>query len=260
MRLVVLLVSVSFAVASEGAAQTPAGPGDAWPHVLTRAVFSAAGDFIRSTEPDLPLEVSFRGDVDLVDFGAIRIPFDFSFDVAFNDQFNPRFADYSFRFAPAVPLGRAELSALYAHTSRHLHDAERPGSISWNSFGGRVAADWGSGRRRWHGRVDASYYPESRRRYVDYEWDVVEAGRVSYRVSPRWAYYGDAALRLVGCDPSVAGRDSVWGGRVEAGLILGYRGGTGEAYVAWDRRIDPVPTSHTVVDFFVVGGRFLISR
>jgi hypothetical protein len=246
--------------AAPAAAQADGPPADAWPTFLTRAVFSAAGDFVHSAERDLPLQVSFRGDVDLVDLRGVRVPFDFAFDVAFNDQFNPRFADYSFRFAPTVPVGGVELSALFAHTSRHLHDALRPGSISWNGFGGRVAARGGGGRWHWAGRLDSSYYPESRRRYVDYQWDIAESSRVAYRLSPRWAYYGDATIRRVECDPTVAGRDSAWGARVEGGLLLGYGGGVGEVYVAWDRRVDPVPTSYTVAHFVIVGGRLVISR
>jgi hypothetical protein len=95
---------------------------------------------------------------------------------------------------------------------------------------------------------------------VDYRSDVLIGNRVSYRVSPRWAYYADAVVREVWCDPSVAGRDSVTSARAEAGLILGYRGGVGEAFIGWDRRVDPLPTDHRVAGFLVFGGRFTVSR
>lgn len=255
-----LVLAALATVAPSAVAQPAPPPPDEWPSVLTRAALSATGEFLNSRQPDMPLSVMFRGDVDLVDFGAMRIPFDFTFAVAFNDHFNPRHADYSFRFTPTVPVGRVDLSALYHHTSRHLHDAERPAPISWDSFGGRAATGGGSGRWLWSSRFEASYYPDSRRRYVDYQWEAVEAGRVSYRVSPRWAYYGDATLREVRCDRGVAGRDRAWGSRIEAGLVLGYRGGIAEVFIGWDRRIDPDPLEHSEASFFVFGGRLVVSR
>lgn len=256
----VLAASVSLVSGSTALAQADDASRDSWPHTLTRASLSAEGEFLRGAVDNMPLGVLFRGDVDLIDFDRVRVPFAFSFDVGFNDRYNPRHADYGFTFAPTARVGRVDVSAVYHHTSRHLHDQDRPGPISWDGFGFRAATAERSGRWRWEGRVESLVYPAGRRRYVDYRWDAVAENRVSYRVSPRWAYYADTVLREVWCDPSVAGRAGATTARVEAGLILGYRGGVGEAFIAWDRRLDPLPTDHDVVGFFVFGGRFIVSR
>ncbi len=259
-RAAVLGAWLSLVAGSPAFAQADHANRDSWPHTLTRASLSAAGGFLRGPVDDMPLGVQFRGDVDLVDFDRVRVPFEFSFDVAFNDRYNPRHADYGFTFAPTTRVRRADLSVVYHHTSRHLHDQERPGPISWDGFGIRAATAAQSGRWRWEGRAESLVYPEGRRRYVDYRWDAKTENRVIDRVSPRWAYYADGTLREVWCDPSVAGRAGATAARVEAGLVLGYRGGVGEAFIGWDRQIDPLPTDHRVVNFFVFGGRFTVSR
>jgi hypothetical protein len=251
---------LSLAAGSPALAQADNGGRDSWPHTLTRASLSATGEFLHGPVDDMPLGVQFGGDVDLVDFERVRVPFAFSFDVAFNDRYNPRHADYGFTFAPTTRVGRADLSVVYHHTSRHLHDQERPGPISWDGFGLRAATAAQSGRWQWRGRVESLAYPASRRRYVDYGWDLATANRVSYRVSPRWAYYADTVLREIWCDPAVAGRAGVTAARVEVGLTLGYRGGVGEAFIGWDRRVDPLPTDHRVIGFLIFGGRFTVSR
>jgi hypothetical protein len=247
------------AASSLRAQDSTQGPA-AWPHVITRSAFGASSELIGSREPDMPLFVTFTGDVDMLDVAALRVPFDVTFLAGFNDRYNPRQVDYSFSFAPALRLGGAELSARYHHTSRHLHDAPRPGPVSWNLVGASLAGARSSRRLRWSGRADASYYPVGWRRYVDYKWETGARGSVTYEVSARWAYYGDVGVRVLQCDASVAGRDRVIGGRSEVGISLGYQGGRGAVFAAFDRRIDVGVLSHDVENIGLVGIRFLVAR
>jgi hypothetical protein len=237
----------------------PGGP-PAWPKVFSRAAFSGAGDFLKGAEPQRPLDITLRGDVDLVDAGKVRIPFDFTFAAAFDDRLYPQHVDYSFDFAPAVRVRAAEIAVLYHHTSRHPHDALRPQPVAWNQAGVRLTS--AARRHRWQlrGTADTTWYLDWSRGYVDYKWDLVGAGRASYDLSRRTAYYVDGMVRILRCHPEIAGRSGAVGARMEGGVNLGFGAGRVDAFAGWDRRIDPTPFARRVADFFVFGARIPVSR
>jgi hypothetical protein len=256
----VLLLALLLVAAASAEAQDSGDAPAVWPKVFTRGALGASGEFLSAREPNMPLWVSFRGDVDAVDVDVVRVPFDFAFLAAFNDHYNPRQVDYSFGFAPTLRVSGADVSLRYHHTSRHLHDAPRPAPVSWNLVGVALAGARGSDRLHWSGQIEASYYPPAWRRYVDYVWEAGGGARASYDVSRRWAYYADLTVRVLRCDPLVAGRSSVVGGRAEAGILLGYEAGRGAVFVAFDRRIDVGALSHDVQNIGLFGVHFVVAR
>ena len=255
-RVIVLALTVGVSML---ATETPAIAQDhpaVWPKVLTRGDVEGTGDFLKGSEPNRPLDVRFRAGADLLEAGPFRLPFDFNFDVAFDNRKYPQFADYSLAFTPEVIVGGFAVGLVARHTSRHMHDVLSVQAVAWNSLGARLAGSTTSGRWRLRATVSASKYLESIRSYVDYDWDVVGAGRATYDVSPRTAYYVDGTVRLLQCDLAVAGRDGEVGARIETGANLAFGFGRIDAYVTWDRRIDPAPYARRVADFLAVGLRF----
>jgi hypothetical protein len=243
-----MLTSVAAAIAQDHPA--------VWPKVLTRADVEGMGEFFRGSEPNRPFDVRFRAGADLLEAGSFRLPFDFNFDVAFDNRKYPQFADYSFAFSPEVIVGDVAVGLVAHHTSRHMHDVLSLQAVAWNSLGARVAGSKDIGRWRLRATVSASKYLESIRSYVDYNWDVVAAGRATYDASPRTAYYVDGTVRLLHCDPAVAGREGAVGTRIETGANLAFGFGRVDAYVTWDRRIDPAPFARRVAHYLAVGLRF----
>ncbi len=252
LALVVSALTLPVPVRAQNVTPSP----ESWPRVLTAGRFAGTGDFIRSAEPNRPFDVTLHGGVELLDLGTVHVPFDFAFDAAFDDRKYPQFVDYGFTFAPAVAVGAADLGLLVHHTSRHLHDMSGGSGVAWNTLGARAAGAAATGAWRLRGTVEASRYLRWSRGFVDYSWDVVGTGRASHDMSPRTAYYLNGMVRILRCDPEVAGRDWVVGARTEGGVNLGFGFGRTDFFVAWDRRIDPTPYSRSVVDFFVFGARF----
>ena len=243
-----------------GPAVAQDAPAAAWPTLFPRGVLNAEGNFLKGSEPNRPFDVTLSGALDLVDVREVHVPFGFVVAAAFDDRRYPQHVDYSYEFAPAVRVGPVEIAALLFHTSRHLHDVSSSGPVSWNRLGLRLAHAAVGGR--WHLRwnVDGTTYLAWPGHYVDYRWDVSGTGRATYGASNRTAPYVDGTWEVLRCQPQVAGRKWAVGARVEAGLALAFGTGRVDAFVAWDRRIDPTPYSRQTRAFFAFGARLRIGR
>jgi len=257
--IIALAAGAMAAVAPAWAQVEPSAPA-VWPKILTRGLFSANGEFVKSDTPNRPADALVHVALDVLDLGAVRIPFDFTFAAAFNNRRYPVFVDYSYLIGPAVRLGGIDVTAFLHHTSRHVHDVVRPEPVSWNQVGLSASGTVVSGRLGLRWAASTTWYPPYARRYVDYSWDVAGAVRAIYTISPRSAYYAGGVVRVLRCMPEIAGRDGALGTRIETGMNLAFGFGRVDVFAGFDRRIDPATFSRTVQNYYVAGVRFMIAR
>jgi hypothetical protein len=214
-----------------------------------------SASYVASPDPRFNWIFEFGGDMDVVEWDGGRAVFHALYEAVAGEQFR-RFdvnqGNYLLEGSVSQRIGRAELSVVWHHISRHLSDRTKRFPIDWNMIAGRVATDWRRGRTlvAWQADVRASVLTS----FVDYTWEIENTVRFRTPLHGRTAAFGLVRGRVVGVDGS-RGRGTQGEGRVEAGVRLNGTGAAAELFAALERRLDPYQVEFGVGRWFLAGFR-----
>ena len=133
--------------------------------------------------------------------------------------FDPYQSNYLLEASGSYFIGTTEVAGVLSHISRHLGDRPKRLAVAENSLGPRVMHRFGTESAVWFD-VRADVRKVIARAYDDYTW-IEELELVARRqVNPHAAVYLRGYGQLIQVDPTLAGRTTQKGGRVEAGVKL----------------------------------------
>jgi hypothetical protein len=210
-------------------------------------------------DPRFVWDAKWAAELDLVDYGTGRLIFAAEYQAILGEEFrifDPNQGNYMLEGSGSVRLGRAEVSAVLHHVSRHLSDRPKRFPIDWNMIGGRVLTSLERGRTQLRARADVRTVIQHT--YVDYEWELDTEAAARVRVRPRVAMVALGQLRVLGVNES-RGRGTQYGARGEGGVRLDGSAAALELFVAAERRIDPYQLEFSTATWFSAGFR-LTSR
>lgn len=249
------------AVAAVAHAQMPPSPPASAtapaPGIVTRTAVGVGLAHLTAGDARFNYAARFKADLDLVDFGWGRVNLVGDYEAMFGTErriFDLNHENYSAGISLSYRAKAAELFAVIHHVSRHLTDRENDRAVAWNSIG--VAAERSIARGETHlrGRVDVGkVFQHTFNDYAWAAWLTVEARRAAAR---RVEIYGKGQGGLMGVDDrALVPRGRQCGARLEAGArLIGAKGGV-DLYLAYERRIDGYPLSHTRARWVEVGFR-----
>lgn len=226
---------------------------------LSRFDFWVAMEHLSHDDPRFVWDAKWAAELDLVDYGTGRLIFAAEYQAILGEEFrifDPNQGNYMLEGSGSVRLGRAEVSAVLHHVSRHLSDRPKRFPIDWNMIGGRVLTSLERGRTQLRARADVRTVIQHT--YVDYEWELDTEAAARVRVRPRVAMVALGQLRVLGVNES-RGRGTQYGARGEGGVRLDGSAAALELFVAAERRIDPYQLEFSTATWFSAGFR-LTSR
>ncbi len=225
---------------------------------LTGYRFHLSADSIRTDDPRFRWDAYFGGDIDVVDYRYGRINFLADYEVVLGNQFrhfDPNQGNYYLDLSASWRFKLGEVQGLFQHVSRHLGDRANEQSVAWNDAGVRITTTYASGPTTATVNVRAAKIVQHA--FVDYRARAGMGGDVQYRVNRRFAVVGRADLDVMMVDGSVAGRGTQVGGRTEAAVRVYGTGAGVEAFLGFERRIDPYPLERATRSWMVLGFRFV---
>ena len=205
-------------------------------------------------------DLDMLADLDLFDLGFLRGNMLGNFETIIGNEkrsVDPNQANYTVDLTAFIRLPRGELGTTIHHVSRHLIDRATDDSVSWNMVGvsygdrfslGRFALEAGA---RGMGTVE--------RAGVDYDGQFEGYVKMARPVGHGLAIIASAEGVVVPVEREIQGRDTMRGGRVEAGLRLLTRGSSVDVYVAWEQRIDAEVSAPGTIRWTQVGFRLATS-
>lgn len=178
-------------------------------------------------------------DLDAVDFGVVRANIFANIETTVGSErrgVDPNQTGYTLDATVFLRLPRGELASTFHHVSRHRSDRESTESVSWNMVGVGYAETLRLGV--FGVKMGARGLSNVGRNGVDYD------GQFDANLNLERAITGDVALIvgadgvIVSVDQSKFGRDTLRGGRLEAGVRLLGAAASLDVFVAWEQRID----------------------
>jgi hypothetical protein len=146
-----------------------------------------------------------------------------------------------------------ELAGVLHHVSRHLSDRPNREAVAYNALELRVLRHLDLGRQTLDVRLEGG--PVVARAFVDYEWIAMFDTTFRQQISPHTGLYGRAFLDLYGVDPSIIGRGTQRGARLEAGVRLTGKGGALDLFGGYERVIDAYPLDRQARQWAFAGFR-----
>lgn len=240
-------------------AQASGAPAATGPDILSHYTFHlGASKLAAIDDARFDWDAHFGGDVDLIDYVVGRFNFLADYEVVLGSElrpYDPNQGNYTLEGSTSLRLGPVELAGAFHHESRHLSDRPKIESVAWNAVLGRVLTrvvrpDW---------RVDgqASLGSVVKRDFVDYTWVADADVRMQRAVNPRVSAFARGVLQIYGVDPSLAARGTQTGGRVEAGVQLGGRGGAVDLFAGFEQRVDAYPLDRVPQRWMLAGFRLV---
>ena len=223
--------------------------------ILPRFDLRLQGEYLVIDDSRFNWDFDFGAEVDAIDWGSGRATFVAAYEAIAGEEFR-RFdvnqGNYLLEAAIGFRTRGVEIGPVWHHVSRHLSDRPKRFPIDWNMIALRARSTRSGAGAHLAWQVDARR--TVRRSFVDYDWEL-EGGAAARRpVAARWAATAAASLRVAGVDGS-RDRGTQWGGRLEAGVRLQGRAGSGELFLAVERRIDPYPAEFGTARFVTSGLR-----
>lgn len=187
-------------------------------------------------------DTHWMGDFDLVDYKYGRATFLADYQALLGSEFrpfDPYQSNYTLEASGSYRAGRTEIAGVLNHISRHLGDRSKRDAVAENSLGARVMRQFRYDRGTVDTRVDVRKVIA--RSYMDYTWMGEIDVTVRRAVSPRSTVYGRVYGQAYAVDPTLAGRDHQYGGRIEVGVRVAGARGALELFAGAERVIDADP-------------------
>jgi hypothetical protein len=224
--------------------------------------FMARFDFHMSaaglSDPDrrFSWDTHWGGDFDFIDYARGRLMFLADYQVVLGDQqrlFDPNQGNYTLAVSGSWRVKGTELAGVLHHVSRHLSDRPNREAVAYNALELRVLRHLDLGRQTLDVRLEGG--PVVARAFVDYEWIAMFDTTFRQQISPHTGLYGRAFLDLYGVDPSIIGRGTQRGARLEAGVRLTGKGGALDLFGGYERVIDAYPLDRQARQWAFAGFR-----
>lgn len=211
------------------------------PQFMSRYDFHLAAAGLGSGDPSrFQWDTHWGGDFDLVDYVTGRFGFLVDYQAILGNElrpFDPNQGNYVLEFSGSFRLGRTEVAGVFHHVSRHLSDRPKIAAVAMNVLEARLLRRFRpSAASEIDVKAEAGHLLQQA--YVDYTWlgklDVTARRRLRGAAGA----YGRVLGEVYAVDPSIAGRATQTGGRVEAGIRLRGKGGAMDLFAGWERMVD----------------------
>jgi len=227
---------------ASAAAQRPLAVAPTSTEFLSRFDFHISIAALAEDDPRFSWDAHVGGDFDALDyrFGRATVLADYQNRLGNELQFfDPNQGNYTLAASSSVRAGRTELAVVFHHVSRHLGDRQKDFAIAMNALLGRVMGQMESGGATVAVRASAGKVTQTS--YVDYTWMADAEVTIRRKISPRVGWFGRLYGESYAVDPTLAGRSSQYGGRVEGGARFSGRGGALELFAGFERVVDADP-------------------
>ena len=209
------------------------------PEFLSRYDFDMSAARLGHPDPRFSWDAHWEGDFDLVDYVYGRASFIADYEVVLGSElrpFDPYQSNYLLEATGSYRLGKTEVLGVLSHVSRHLGDRVKREAVAENSLGPRIMRRYTFGDRILE--VRGNLRKVIARAYVDYNWiaDIDVTG--SRELTPRLGLYGRAFGQAITVDPTIAGRGTQGGGRLEIGVRIHGEKGDMQLFAGAERVID----------------------
>ena len=228
------------------------------PEFFPRFNFQLAANSLGGGDPRFMSDAHFGGAADLVDYVNGRASVVADYEAVLGSEFrafDPNQGIYILELSASGWISGNEIAGVFHHVSRHISDRPKRYAIAWNVAGVRLLRtvdlpyDIRMAVRAGGGKV-------VQRADVDYDWTADLDVTVRRPINPHVDAYVRGSGELFTVDPSVRGRtDTPRGGRVEAGVRLGGKGGTLELFAGVERRLDADPYDYFPMTWAIAGFR-----
>ena len=238
-------------------AQTQQPPAPGGIAFFPRFDFYAGLERLSGDDPRFVWDANFKGDIDLVDYGAGRVAFVANYEAILGREFrefDPNQGNYILEGSVSARRSALEFAAVFHHVSRHLSDRPKRFPVDWNMIGGRVGATATKGRTELQGHADLRRVVQ--RTFVDYRWEFESGARARMHIRPRTALMAAGAIQLLGVDGS-RNRGAQHGVRGEGGIRVEGRGAALELFAAVERRVDPYQLMFSTATWVSAGFRLV---
>jgi hypothetical protein len=251
------------------AAQQPptVSPAPAVPEFLPRYDFHMTVDrLMRSLTPLEKLadqrfswDSHFGGSFDLVDYVIGRATVTIDYQAVMGSEYRPFDPNQGNYILEASLSGRSspatEGVVIFHHVSRHLSDRPKTFAIAWNLLGGRLLHRVTAGSTTFDVALEGGRVVQ--RSYVDYTWLGEANLQVRRPIADRIGVFAHGTGQLFAVDRKVVLRGTQAGGRIEAGIRLGGRGGVMEIFAGYEKRVDAFPLDRVPQRWGIAGLRLL---
>jgi hypothetical protein len=257
MSLTLLAGTVPAAAQTVPSTDTPSQSSGPAVRLFSDSAFHMGVEHLASDSQDFVWEGNFGGRVDFLDWGRGRATFVANYQVIMGEEFkafDPNQGNYILGFSGGHRIGRAEVSGVFHHESRHLSDRFKMQPVDWNMVGGRVTRQLTVGALRLH--VEGQLLGVIQKSFVDYEWEADGGLRGDFVLRPGIGVLMNLDLRLLGVDGS-RDRGTQTGVRAEGGIRIDGERAALELFVAGEGRIDPALLELGRTNFAMVGFRLL---
>lgn len=223
-RRAVLATALSLAATGAAFAQFPhpVSEAPASADFLPRVEWKMSAAFLNHPDQRFTWDTHWAGDFDLFQYPKGRVSFLADYQALLGSEFrpfDPYQSNYLLEASGSYFIGTTEVAGVLSHISRHLGDRPKRLAVAENSLGPRVMHRFGTESTVWFD-VRADVRKVIARAYDDYTW-IEELELVARRqVNPHAAVYLRGYGQLIQVDPTLAGRSTQKGGRVEAGVKL----------------------------------------
>ena len=213
-----------------------------------------------SSEDDFVWDTDFGGDIDLFDLEHVRGNLLVNYEGIIGEQIraiDPNQGNYTVTLSAwwRNLVDTAEVGAVFHHVSRHLSDRDKDFAIAWNMLGVQYASLLSY--RDFDIDLTSRAMMTMRRSFVDYLGEFGASATAYRQVHPRASLLLGGEVTLVPVDGSEFGRERQLGGRIEIGARFPGLAGSGEVFLARERRIDQDPFDLRPTTFTMLGFRFL---
>lgn len=227
--------SAALVLASAGAAFAqnphPLDEAPATADFMPRVDWKMSAAFLNHPDPRFTWDTHWAGDFDLFQYPKGRASFLADYQALLGSEyraFDPYQSNYLLEASGSYFIGPTEVAGVLSHISRHFGDRPKRLAVAENSLGPRIMQRLGTEAS---GSLDVRLDVRKviARAYDDYTW-IEELELVGRRaVNPHLTLYARGYGQLIQVDPTLAGRTTQKGGRIEAGIKIRGSQSTGAA-------------------------------
>ncbi|HKT80331.1 MAG TPA: hypothetical protein VJP86_08925 [Vicinamibacterales bacterium] len=224
---------------------------------MSRYDFHLAAAALSSDEANFKWDTHFGGDFDFVDYVYGRMIFTADYQALLGNEFrpfDPYQGNYTLEAAGSVRANGTEIVGALHHVSRHLGDRPKRFAVAWNEIDVRLLRQFQFGESTLDGRLEGGKVIA--RATVDYDWTAAAEGTFRRGITEHSSFFGHGYGQTIWVIDT-PGRQTQWGGKLEAGIRFTGNGGALELMAGVERMIDADPVAQVPLSWAFAGFRLV---